>query len=285
MQRERACRLRRADLIAFADGEVNGAKREYVEAHLRVCSDCQTWLDRLHELEALLEQTAPLMSNPAGRVALLDRLHHEDHRRRGWSIHLLGLPLPQSLVARLLVALLVLLTALPVATQADFPLSHFVRFGEVETTQPLPPEQQGPLRGVAPSDPAVTQLSFKAAAPVELPLGLLRVEQSTPDRDRLELLYRNQADLALLVIQLPADRGMVELEANGTEVTMVQGTHLLITRDSRPGAVSSLAWERNGVFFGVMVIEAPTGEYGGFQREDALQVVMAMMAAQDAPDA
>ena len=183
---------------------------------------------------------------------------------------------------RLAVALILLLATLPAVTQAGFPLGSFVNFARVEVKQALPSDEHHPIKHVAPSDADASPPSFDVVAPAELPLGLMRVEQSTPGTaDHVELLYRNQADTALLITQLPAEIGMVTLDQEGTRVETVRGDPVLITLDPRPDAVSSITWERDGVFFQVLVTEAPMGEYGGFKRTNALTVVEAMMDAQD----
>jgi anti-sigma factor RsiW len=49
------CELQDIDLIAFADGELRGARLEYVEVHLRVCHACQVRLAAFYETTRLLQ--------------------------------------------------------------------------------------------------------------------------------------------------------------------------------------------------------------------------------------
>lgn len=276
------CRLGSGELIAYQDGTLSAGRREIVEAHLTACRYCQDRLAAFDEVDRIIRDRAIAVKLPQQRrAALRTRLLQEAHNQARLSNRLKPMLPPQSLAVKFLVALLVLLAALPPATQAGFPLGRFVHFAEVEIREALPLDAQKPIRHVAPTDPSITEPSFDAIAPAELPLGLARVEQSAPNPDRVELLFRNQAGVALLVTQLPADQGMVTLEPTGTEVTQVQGTDVLIVRDPRPDAVAALTWEHDGVFFDVMVIEAPPGAHGGFKQTEALQVVGALMDGQN----
>lgn len=278
------CRLQPEELVAYQDATLPPGRREIVETHLTACRHCQERLATFREVDDIIQRHAiPVEDFEPWRADLHARLRREADRRQGplgWMKRVV--PLRRSAVVRLLVATLVVLAVLPPATQADFPLGHFVRFAEVEIKQRLPLDEQRPVRHVAPSDPSGVQPSFGFVAPAELPLGLVRVEQSTPDADHVEVLYRNEAGVAILLTELPAATGMVTLEPTGTDLVTVRGTTVLVVRDTRPDAVAALTWERDGVFFDVMVIEAPTGGNGGFKQADALQVVEALIEAQDA---
>lgn len=280
----RPCRLQPEELIAYQDGTLPAGRREIVEAHLTACPHCQERLAAYREVDDIIQRHAiPVEDFEPWRADLHARLRREVVRRQGPSRWLKRMVPPRRpAVARFLVVLLVLLAVLPPATQAGFPLGHFVRFAEVEIKQRLPLDEQRPVRHVAPSDPSGVQPSFGFVAPAELPLGLVRVEQSTPSADRVEALYRNEAGVAILLTELPAATGMVTLEAIGTDLATVRGVDVLIVRDPRPDAVAALTWERDGVFFDVMVIEAPSGAHGGFKQTEALQVVEALMVVQDA---
>lgn len=278
------CRLQSGELIAYQDGTLPVGRREIVEAHLAACDHCQERLSAFCDTDRIIQENALTTELPEqSRAALRTKLQQEADSRAGWSRHQSLISLPQSLVARLLVALLVLLVTLPPAAQAGFPLGHFVHFAEVEIKELLPLDAQEPIRHVAPSDSSISAPSFDTVAPAALPLGLVRVEQSVPDPERLELLYRNQTGVVILVTQLPAADGMVTLEEAGTERAFVGGTDVLIVTDPRPGTVAALFWERDGVFFDVLVTEAPPGAYGGLKRADALTIIEGLMDAQDNP--
>jgi anti-sigma factor RsiW len=278
------CRIKPEELVAWQDGTLPTGRREIVEAHLTACPHCQERLASFREIDAFIQRHAtPVEDFVQGRAALHDRLRREGSRKQDSSRSLrLAAPLRRPVVVRLLVGLFVVLAVVPVATQAGFPLGSFVRFAEVEIKEWLPLDEQRPIRHVAPTDPTVSRTSFSPVAPAQLPLGLMRVEQSTPNADQVELLYRNDAGVAILVTELPAETGMVTLEETGTDLASVRGIDVLIVRDPRPDAVAALIWERGDVYFDVRVIEAPTGGNGGLKQADAFVIVEGLIEAQDA---
>lgn len=277
------CRVQPEELVAWLDETLPTGRREIVDAHLAACRHCQERMVTFREVDLIVQEHAvPVDVSMRRRADLRARLHEADQQAGKSPRDMLWSLSRPPLIARLLAPVLLLLLLLPSVSQADFPLSHFVRFGEIETTRELPPDQQVAIRHVAPADPDIPPPSFPVVAPLELPLGLVRVQQSTPGPEQVELLYRNGDDVALLFFQAPADIGMVRLEREGTEIVTIRGTLVLLLDDPRPDAVSALTWERDGVFFNVLVTEAPTGPYGGLKRADAISVVEAMMAAQEA---
>lgn len=269
------CTLPAGDLIGYIDGYLSGGRRELVEAHVAVCRHCQERLAVFESVKRLIQDGTPPIDDAAGRAMIRSRLEREAGRGRV-APRLLAVP-----VLLLLLALALVVGPVP-GTEAGFPLGRFIRFAEVEIKQLLPKENQRPVKHVAPSVPDVPEPTFPTVAPTELPLGLVRVERSAPSSERLELLYRNHAGITILVTEAPARPGMITLDASGKEVLVVRGTEILWLKDPRPDAVAALFWERDGVFFDVMVVEAPPGAYGGLKRLDGLQIVEALMAAQDA---
>lgn len=278
------CRLKADELIAYQDGTLTAGRREIVEAHLSACDHCQQRMADFRDVDRIVQESAiPPTMPDQWRAELLTRLHQESRCHPVSRYLTFPLRLPGFIPVKLLVVVLLVLATLPTMTEAGFPLGDFVHFGKIEVTATLPPDQVHAIHHVRPSDPDASPPSFDVVAPAKLPLGLVRVEQSTPKLDHVELLYRDQFDTALLITQLPAESGKVTLEHADTRVETVHGTPVVINLSIRPDAVSALTWERDGVFFNVLVIEAPMGEYGGFKRAGALIVVEAMMDAQDAP--
>jgi hypothetical protein len=267
------CTLPAEDLIAYADGYLSGGRRELVEAHLVACPHCRERLAAFRDVDRLLQEGTPLSDDPEGRAEIRTRLERADRPRR---------PVSRLLAAPVLVALLALvLFAGPGAvTEAAFPLGRFITFGNLGFSSS--DEESTAVAHVAPSDPSVLTLPFRTVEPAALPFDLVLAERSTPDPDRLELLYRNGDDLALLVIQSPAEPGMITIDAPSTETHLVQGSTVLMVMDPRPDAVALFVWERQNVFFEVAVLEAPTGAYGGLEKSDALEIVAALIVAQDA---
>lgn len=96
---------------------------------------------------------------------------------------------------------------------------------------------------------------------------------------RLEVLYRDGDDLALLVTRASAEPDMVTIDGPGMETTFVADTPVLMGTGIRPDTVAELLWERDGVFFALIVIESPVGVQDGLETSDALEIVEASIAA------
>lgn len=273
----RSCTLPAEDLIAYADGYLTGGRRELVEAHLAACPYCQERVAAFGEADRLLREGSPLSDDPEGRADIRTRLEQSGHQRRALP-RLLAAP-----VLALVCLLALVLVAGPVPTEAGFPLGRYVSFGEIDATGWLPEAERRPVEHVAPSDPSVLALPFQSVEPAALPFDLTLAERSTPEPERLELLFSNGDDLTILITQAPAKPGMVTIDAPAamTETTRVGDTPVLIGRGMRFDSVASLDWERDGVFFSVLVLEAPTGANGGLRTDYALRIVEAVISAQD----
>lgn len=282
MKREAAevvCEVRGEDLVAYRDGDLRGARQEWVATHARLCPVCRERLAGFEETARILREAFPLVDDPVGRAKLIARLQIEASRqssRRDRHRLLVAAPL-------LLLLLLLALVAGPGSSEAGFPLARFIHFGVVEVKELWPADQQRVVEHVATSQPGLTAVTFRAVEPAELPLGLTLVERSIPARERLELLYRNGAHLAFLLRQSPAREAMVSTDpGNDDQVITVSDTQVLWIKDARPEAVAGLWWERHQVFFEVMVTESPEGPTAGLKLGDARLVVQALMAEQDA---
>jgi anti-sigma factor RsiW len=265
--------------VAWADGELRGARREYAEAHVQTCAACRQWLARFDETAQTLQRPAPSGAILAGRVALKERLHREAvSPRRRFPSRSRFLALPPVAVG---LALILAVLAWPLASVADDLFGDAIRIAKITFHEPY--AEATPITGVAPSLPGVADVPFAAAEPEALPLGLTRTERSISAPDQLEQSFADGAGLEILVVQLPAREGVVKVES-GTphEVAVLRGTEVLWLPDPWPDSVGSLYWERGGVVFEVLALATPGGVDGGLKIGDALAVVEAIMAAQDA---
>ena len=327
-----------ADLVAFADGELRGARREVVEAHVQACRRCRERLAAFRASASLVSAATPLVDHPVVVAMVRARL---DEAERGGAF-----PRPPRAALSALVLLAVVLAAWPAASAAGFSLERFIRLGADEVADMLPrgwdrPEPPGlegssgsaehwsptqvppaalggPDLGALPvggagsgsvglggSDPAgaaAREPSFAAVAPVDLPLGLTRVERSAPRQDQLQLVYRNTGGLEIRLLQAPAGPGMVAMMPGAEETVTIGDIEALGIRGGRSGQeVIGLVWERAGVVFELMVVgsEAPGGPLpaagdagsapngppaaGGalLTIEDARRIVEALAAEQD----
>lgn len=262
------------DLVAYADGDLAGQRRDLVEEHLRVCAWCRERLRAFDEVGRIVRAGAPLVDDPAGRASLHARLEAGNPRAAPPT----RLPSVRLLVAVSSLALLLALLSWPLASEAGFPMGRFVRFGPVLGERNQKGEQK--LRDVGSASVEDFDASFSAVEPSVLPLELGRVSRSVPKSGRIEVLYRSPAGLALLLAQTPADGQVVEMDSFGTqEVVLVGDTPVLRLTGARPDVVAGLLWEREGVTFELLVTEAPPE---GLAASQAAAIVEAIIAAQDA---
>lgn len=261
------------DLVAYADGYLAGRRRAAVEGHLRACPRCRARLRAFQEVDRLVREGVAPVDDPGVLAALRARMEAGDPARPG-SRHR-----PAAALVPLVLLLAVL--AWPLASAAGFPLGELLRFGPV-------PSQRGQggegavveVTGVTSPGAGDHNLAFRAVEPGRLPLALERVERSVPEAGRLELLYRSENGLAVLLAQTRVGDAVVALDPRWAgEVIIVGGTEVLVLPDPRPGLVAGLVWARAGVAFELLVTEPPPQ---GLAAADAAGIVEALAAAQDA---
>ncbi len=269
---DRSCELNEHDLLAYADGELRGARLEYVDAHLRVCVPCQSWLKEFEHLRHLFQTSTQVSADPMRRAAVLASLSQGTSRRRQpW--------LPPRLAVVGLVTALLLAIAFPLASDADTLLGDFVRFGEIKIKERF--EDPQPL--AVPANPADGRADapviFNAVELASLPLGYALASSEAPRPDRLILYFENGDGASFLLRQGPTKPDTVVVPPGGGDwATSVEGTSVLITADPRPGVTGAVAWERHGVVFILMTIDEPSG---GLPVSHALTIVEAVIAAQN----
>jgi hypothetical protein len=271
------CSVTGEDLVAYLDGYLAGGRRELVEAHLRTrCPACHERVAAFREVDRLVQAAVgPPIDDPAGRVALRERLEVEARRRKRR---------PGGLVLVGAVAALVLAVALfrPGASVADAPWGDWLRFEDVRVDRTTPPAAAPPLPAGAGTDRASVQApAFKTAEPARLPLGLVLAERSLPNPRLLELVYRDPTGLEVSLFEAPTGAASVSIGSLGEPSRIVVGgTEVLVLEDPRPRAVAALFWERGGVVFDMLILASPPE---GLQLADARAIIEAFMAAQDAP--
>lgn len=284
---DRTCSVRSEELVAYLDGYLAGGRRELVDAHARVCPSCRERIAMFREVDQLVrEAVGPPRDDPVARARLRARLAAEA-RPRG---HPRLLPrVPRGLLPRAspwvtvpLAALLLALLVLPLSSRAGWPLGDVVHVGPFRSERAAPTDGAPVvLRGVATPQVPSLEPGFRSVEPASLPQGLARAERSVPAAGRVELAYRSPTGLALHLAEVPAAGASVKVAPSPGQGTAVVGdTAVFWLGDPRPGTVSALFWERGGVFFELLVIESSAG---GLPLADALAIVEAVVAAQDAP--
>lgn len=181
------------------------------------------------------------------------------------------------------VALLLLLSLLPLTTQGGQFLDGVVQFGKVPTRSTIPPDQQRNLLHTLDftQHPGATP-QITPVAPLDLPAGLTLTKHKIADDGHIELLYQDGDQTTLLVSEYKQRPGLLRTELTPHEqFVMVGGIQVLIFDDPRPGAVAALSWIRHGVFFDVLILAAPHGNDGGFKDETAIAIVRTIATQQD----
>lgn len=267
------CGLRDGDLLGYTDGYLPEGRRELVEAHLLACGHCRARMATFREVDAIIQSTVTLVDNPAHRAAIKARLVEEaPPRTRPWTLR-------RSLAVLPALALLLGLLAWPLASQADFPLGSFIRFGPIQGERWTNDSgRQFRLDGVAEGGNPDGQPAFQAVAPPLLPQDLRLSERTLLEKDCLEVLYRGTGGVEVLLAETTAREAVVSFQPSGGDrILLIRETEVYVLPDPRAGMVAGLLWERKGVFFELLAIGR-----GGLEQTDAVQIVEALMAEQDA---
>ena len=263
------CDVRDEDLVAYVDNYLTGGRRELVEAHLQVrCASCQGRLDDFRAVDEILLATAPVVDVQQSRQELRRWLDTIDTNQ----------PPRRSLRQIAVVAALSLLSLIfwPRVLDAGSLVGDFIEFGEVQVRRiPGVPAEGVPVKGVATAPEGLT-LTFRGLEPADLPIELVQVERSVPSTDRLELLFRNQTGLAILLTQSPASQPAITIAPTGSGyVVPIASTEVLVLPDPWPESVAAMFWENDGIVFELLVTES----WGGLSLADATHIVTTLLSA------
>jgi hypothetical protein len=274
------CDLLDIDLIAFADGELHGARREYVEVHLRVCSTCRARLDEFYKTTYLLQRATPLTDDPDGRAQTKARIAQEARRtprptRRS--------PLLFAIPALALLVSLVVWSAKP--TEAGFSLQELVhRVVPQANTHPDPSTvlsaDRLPGQAVAAmttSAGQASQAAFQVVIPPRL-AGDLSLTSFTQVRPELaDLRYLGPDHLSLQLLEAPQTvPGTTAAAAD--QLVVISGTEVIWhVNPLTPTAITSAIWARSGVQFDLNIVAGPGP---GLSTDVAHQIIEQVIAAQ-----
>lgn len=269
------CGLRETDRLDYADGAVNGARGEYVDAHVRHCPACQAWLADFEALGRLLHEGLEAPDEPWHRAAFTERLIEELRKE--------ARPRRSRLFLGALggIALVLLLALLPLSTQGGQFLNGVVEFGKVEVKRYLPLDQQRNLLDTldfTQHEGATPQIT--PVAPLDLPEGLTLTKHKIADDGHIELLYEDGDRTTIWVEEYAPRPGLLRTEmSSNKQILVVDGVQVLIFDDPRPNAVAAFTWTHDRVFFNVLVLAAPPGTNGGLKLQSTLDIVRALNAS------
>lgn len=256
------------------EGVLQGARLEYVRAHMQHCPACQAWIAEFYELGRLLKAGLDGPDEPWRRAQfterLVDDLQRRARRRR-----------PRLLLSALCaLALLALLSLVPFTTQGGQFLDGVVQFGKVPTKSTIPPDQQRNMLDTLDfTQHAGATPQIVPVAPLDLPAGLKLTKHKIANDGHIELLYEDGDRTTIWVEEYAPRPGLMKTElVPGDQILTVDGVQVLFLGDPRPGAVAAITWTHNGVFYNILVLAAPPGNDGGFKLQAALDVVRAFNA-------
>jgi hypothetical protein len=223
----------------------------------------------------LLRNAFPIIDDHAGQAALLARIRDET-KPTTHPFRVIGSSFWKPVLA-IALALGLVLAVRPPATVAGFRIGRFVSYvtnhgGTSESAESQLPGTK--IEGVDTPAAGSQTLSFRAAQPSSLPGGLSLSEQSIPRPDTLELLYRTASGLVIRVSETPSTGSRATMPSWQTIPITVQGVETLVQQDPT-GSVSRAMWERDGILFGILVLQTPDE---GFSVSDAINVVGAFIS-------
>lgn len=269
----RRCDFPIEDLIDYADGLLAGERKAAVEAHVRTCFACQRRTLSADDMGRLFREQ--VVARGAGFQTVIQPPTHvaAPHQQRNG---------PWRSVLAAAVILMVLIVALePVTSLADFRLARIVAFitpDDDGSPSNLPGHQEPPGTSVASLEPSSTSLEslpFQAVMPPRLPLDLTLVEHLASTEGWLDILYRNGSGFTIQLIESAAGRSGATGDVDAAEWVLVDGTEILLQRDSSlTASVYRALWERDGVLFELAVTKSPSAGLSVSQVTDIVEAVM-----------
>ena len=280
-----------ADLVAFLLEDLEGARAEYVAAHLEQCRECSERLAQIRQVIGRLEALPqPDGDDPQRRTMLKARIQLEAASIAEES----GIWLKRARIGTAIAAALTVIILLgPVLTDAG---SAGIR--QLVGVDPGFQHSPGQPRDVPdsiprlPSDPSEhaarptigrTELPYAPIAPADLPGSNNLVDATAFSDGSFEATYEGSDGLRLFLRQEPATtdgvRFSTDLEYQELQIGDVRAT---ITFDDALNSVDQIYWVRGGTFFS---LRAPRLTRGDFPLEEAIQVVERIIELQDDPEA
>ncbi|HVX29490.1 MAG TPA: hypothetical protein VHA53_03340 [Nitrolancea sp.] len=278
------CDVPDTDLIAYTDGELHGARREYVEVHLRVCLSCQARLAEILETTRLLQRATPLTDDPDGRARIKARLAAEAQRQPRPARRL---PMLVAVPALMLIVLTVIsLTWTTSPTQASMSLRSLIRranlsAGPAAPSTVLTRDRLPGTAALSPDQTDIQQATFPTVVLPRLAGGLTLTSFTLMRDDYAELRYTGPNQLVIRLGETPAATSNATSE-DSDQLVVISGTQVLwhLNRYDTSAIVNAF-WVRNGVEFQLAMIQ-DAGP--GVPVSVAQQIIQQIIAAQDNAD-
>ncbi len=274
-----SCELDGGDLVAYRDGELTGARLEYVAAHVRVCVVCQDRLRTLDETRELLRSATPIVDDPVCRAQTMAVIAQEARRsqRPSWTP-----VLTLTTVALLLLLALLAWPSLP--SNAGFRLAALVQrvvphSATVKDPSTVLNSRQLPGSAVASpvGDGYRTAPAFPVVVPPRLPGDLVLTAFTQVQPDLADLRYLGPHELHLRLLESPASNATGTVSSSYQRV-VISGTEVLWHVNPEAPAISRAVWIRHGVQFELSVVDSSDS---GLSLSDARQIVAQLTVAQD----
>lgn len=229
------CGMGEGDLVAYYDGEIRGARREYVELHVHHCDICQRQLALFQSSRILLQSHTELRDYPAARVAIVGQLRQSMTQSR----------MPRTSILAYAAALVVV------------GIIGALALGEVDPGALFSHGTKSPEG--APSTDNDTEINLQSnepatqfVAPHELPMGFTLIAKEDERDDRRILQYRNDDGDTLQLTQTLSPNGTSEAFEDGELITVDGVDVTLITRPPKRDE-TELVWARQGVHFRLII--------------------------------
>ena len=267
--------VRPEDIIRYIDGDLYGGRRELVEAHLQHCPYCQRWLAEFEETGRLLREHTPPADSTMARTQIMARISAGAGQRRQ--------PHRPRVFAALVTLALALLVALALPWQRSEARPSVGRFFQfVDRGSQRSALVNGATPAVLPtvivrplSPEGLAALPFAPQRPDTLPLGLRLVDGQIVRGTRLELRYRNDRGLVMVLTQERAQDANYTLTTSTGQLITIGGAEVVVQSAPPPDTVAVLTWEDRGTLYSLSADEVPEGPPS---LGEARQIVEALLA-------
>lgn len=264
------CSLEREELVAWREGTLDARRSAELAVHIDQCPLCQEQIETAEQVDELFEKSWPLVRDPDGERRTIAAIY--GFRSSGWD----GRTLAVALLIAFVLPLVATALLWPPPTGADAGVTGLVNVGREHVGRTVP---DGSLLGG--DELSGISNGRSTIAPDELPIGLTLDGREEADGSGAVLYYSND-ELEIRLRQTPVESADGHISTDSPGYIVIDGVHVAYLEDPRPDAVASMIWERHGVQYSMMTLEAPDGPDGGLHLDDAVAIIRGLFNSQDA---